>query len=304
MKLRLLKNKLFSKSTLYYIVFALLIYNSIFILIKSELFYWGINYSSNYLSYYTSNYLNNNINNLIFNDMPYFFIESDVVNIYSAVYIYVVSFSSMLFNIFMFIAPLLLFVMIQRKIYEDIYNKNMYNHINRIGKKKFVSNTLFVYSFYSGLMIIIPKMLFFLELSIFFPNTVSSVHFITDASFLSQSFLYVGYKVHPYLLILIDLCVNFIFGVSVALISIIISSMYKNKIFSYITIILFYAITSIFTIKAPFLYLHSIFNFFDFYVTDPYSLKLYDPLLIGCIYMLVSFIIARIVLRKKIERNV
>ena len=56
MKLRLIKTKLSNKSTLIYILFALIIYNLIFISIKSELFYRGINYMTNYLDYYTNNY--------------------------------------------------------------------------------------------------------------------------------------------------------------------------------------------------------------------------------------------------------
>ncbi len=304
MKLRLIKTKLSNKSTLIYILFALIIYNLIFISIKSELFYRGINYMTNYLDYYTNNYLNGNINNLIFNNTPYLFIESDVVNIYSAVFIYVACFSSAIFTFFMFISPMLLFLMILKNIYSDIYNKNMVNHINRIGKNKFINNMLFVYALYMGLLIIIPKILFFLELSIFFPNSVSSVHFIAEASFLSSAFLYTSYNIQPYLLILIDLCVSFIFGISLAFISIIVSSLFRNKAMSYTFIILFFAISSIFSIKAPFLYLHSIFNFVSYYINDANLFNLYEPLLVGLIYLLVTFVLAKIILKRKIERNI
>lgn len=106
------------------------------------------------------------------------------------------------------------------------------------------------------------------------------------------------------MLIGIDLITSFLFGIIIAFISVIVSSLFKNKTISVISILLIYAFLSYFNINAPLLYLHSIFNYFNYYVEDVYSLNVYTPLLISSVYLIITFVLAKIILKRKIDGNI
>ena len=89
---RLIKAKLKEKSSKYIIFSIFLIFILSFLSIKNEFFYNVINYFDYYLSYYISKYLNGNINNLIIDGKILIYIENDVQNIMSSLYLYVLSF--------------------------------------------------------------------------------------------------------------------------------------------------------------------------------------------------------------------
>ena len=113
---RLIKAKLKEKSSKYIIFSIILIFILSFLSIKNEFYY--------YLSYYISKYLNGNINNLIIDGKILIYIENDVQNIMSSLYLYVLSFGQSPFKIYSFLVPLLVFFNVNSNMYEDIYNGN------------------------------------------------------------------------------------------------------------------------------------------------------------------------------------
>ena len=112
LKKRELKNLIFNKSNLIILILILVIFISMFISIKNEFFYNAINYIHNYLEYYVLKYLDGDASKLIVSESPLLYIEGDYVNIFSSIYLYVVSFGTLIFKIFTYIFPILVFYII------------------------------------------------------------------------------------------------------------------------------------------------------------------------------------------------
>lgn len=306
MKFRELKHKLNNKFTLTVLCASLLTFLTIFFVIKSEFFYSSINYITNYLDYYIAKYLNGNASDLLVDGKILLYIESDLSNIFSSLYIYVVSFGSIIFKIYSFIIPFVIFYKINSFIHSEIYNKFSISKITRIGMKKYINNTIVVNGIYSGLLLLIPRLIYLLILFIFFPIGISSTHYIDYSSFITPSFLYVGYSFNPFVLILIDLIMAFIYGVILSYISTIIVSFIKNKSLSYIIYLFSLGILSILPMlfkKAPFIFYNSLFNYIDQSKITPTTANIFIPIIILLLLSLLCYILAKIIFKKGVEKN-
>ena len=120
-----MKNIFKDKFNLKVILVSFIIFILIFLSIKNELFYNATNYIYNYVNYYIDKYLGGN-SKLLINELDnsvLLHIESDTANIISAVFIYVGSFSNILFKLFVVIAPIIIFYKVSRELYCEIYDK-------------------------------------------------------------------------------------------------------------------------------------------------------------------------------------
>ena len=307
MNFKELKYKINNKFFKYLIIISLIFLILIFVSFKNEFFFTTINYMTNYIDYYITKYLNGNIKDLIVDNKVLIYIESDVANIFSSLYIYVVTFGSKLFKIYTLVMPLLIFHWISSSLHDELYNNFMIPKIVRIGISKYIKNTIFVNSVCSGLIYFIPRLIYLLILFIFFPVGVSNIHFITDSSFITQPFLYVAYNASPVILIIIDLIISFIYGMILSFISIIVTSLIKNKSLSYLIYIFVLGTLSIvplFFSQTPFIFYNSLFNYFDQLSTMNKTFNVYCPLLIIIIFSLICFIMTLTIFIKKVEKNI
>lgn len=306
MILRNLKYKLKSKEFRLLFIISLAMYLLLYLSIKNEFFYNAIQYNLSYINYYISKYLNGNIQDIIFNDSIYMYVESDVQNIFSSLYLYVASFNNGIFLIFMVIISVVIFHIIASKFYCDIFKKFSISKITRIGRKKYIRNELITNSIYSGLIVSLPRLCYFIILSCFFPTGISANHFITSVSFISDKFLYIGYNCSPIVMIILDLIIAFLYGAVLCLISIVVVVCTKNKSLSYlIYIFILIALSFIpwYFYKAPLIYYCSIYQYFNFFYERSNQFNVLEPLIIISVFSLIIGIITKIILNKKVVEN-
>lgn len=307
MIIRILKYKLKSKEFKTLCFFSLAIYLCLFLVIKNEFYYNAIQYNVSYLNYYINRYLNGNINDIIFNNSIYMYVESDVQNIFSSLYLYVASLNNNIFITFMILITIMVFHHSISNFHCDIFNKFSITKITRIGRRKYIKNEIISNFIYSGLLFFIPRLSYFMILSCFFPVGISSNHFLTSVSFISEKFFYLGYSCSPVIIIILDLIMTFMYGSTLSLISILISICVKNRGLSYM-IYIFIMITLSFVpwyfYKAPFLFYSSIFQYFSFFYESAKELNVYEPIVIIFVFNFILCIITKVILRKKVDDNI
>lgn len=294
------------KFNLKVILVSFIIFILIFLSIKNELFYNATNYIYNYVNYYIDKYLGGN-SKLLINELDnsvLLHIESDTANIISAVFIYVGSFSNILFKLFVVIAPIIIFYKVSRELYCEIYKNYSICKITRIGFKKYINSIFLKNCIESGLLLLIPRLLYFLILSIFFPNGVSDTHYLLNTSFAVDTYLYSFYTISPYLLILFDLILCFLYGIFLSLLSILIISFTKNKGLSYLIYIFsiaFISIVLIFLNQVPIVMYLSIFTYFKYVVYD--TINYYIPFITILSFIIIFILIDYICIYKKVRNN-
>ena len=307
MILRELKNKLKSKEFKILFFSSLLIYLLLYLIIKNEFFYNAIQYNLKYINYYIDKYLSGNISDIIFNNSIYMYIESDVQNIFSSLYLYVISFNNNIFLLFTIAISIIIFHLISSKFHCDIFKKFSIPKITRIGVKKYIRNEIITNSVYSGLLLLLPRLCYLLILSLFFPNGVSSTHFIESVSFMSEKFLYFGYNCSPFLMIILDLIMVFIYGMILSLISMLIVSCIKNRSLSYLMYIFLLIVLCFvpwYFYEAPLFCYSSIYHYFGFFYEEATQFNVLEPVIIIFIAYLIVRLITRIILNKKVVDNI
>lgn len=301
--LRMLPNRIKNHSTWFMIVGMFLILCLAYVMIKNEFFYDTIHYFERYLRYYITKYLNGNVNDLIVDNSILFYIENDVKSIFSAFYLYVASFGQILYKILSYVLPILIFHKINKLLYNELYNKYCLPQITRMGKNKYLAKTLIVEMLHSSFIIVLPKLLFLIILCIFFPTNVSYTHVITDASFISQPYLYNAYVYSALFLILIDFFVTFIYAMIISLIAIFITCLVQNRALSYLIYITTFLILSLVMYLigyVPILFYNSLYSYFEFGL----SKKLSELIIYGLAQFFIWLIISSFTLKKKVEQVV
>lgn len=307
MILRDIKNKINNKKFKIIIMLSITIYLLLFLSLKNEFFYSTSQYANEYLKYYIETYLAGNANDLIFENDVMLYIESGVMNIYSALYLYVVTFNNNAYILFSIFISLFIFHNISSKFYCEMFNGNSILQVFRIGQKKYLNKTIISNCINSGLLFLIPKLFYFLILNVFFTNGISYVHFLRTATFISDKFLYVGYNCSPILLICLDFIISFLYGVIISYISLIIISLIKNKSLSYLVFIFTIATFSIIPLffnQIPLIYYSSIYNYFNMLNITSLEVNVYEPIINAGCFSLISLIITRIILKFRIRKCV
>ncbi len=299
---RLIKAKLKEKSSKYIIFSIFLIFILSFLSIKNEFFYNVINYFDYYLSYYISKYLNGNINNLIIDGKILIYIENDVQNIMSSLYLYVLSFGQSPFKIYSFLVPLLVFFNVNSNMYEDIYNNCCSTKILRMGINNYNKKTIMSEVIYNSLIITLPRILYLIILCIFFYNGISYNHVIVNASYVNEAFLYIAYVYNPLLLIALDFLVSFAYVSILTLISIFVTCFFKNKSICtlvFITTIMGYSLIMYVLSITPLIFYNSIFSYFSLGFCN----NLIEPIIMVITQLLIWYIITSLTLKRKIGKT-
>lgn len=298
---RFIINRFKNKHSVLLILGTILMFILIFFLIKNEFFYKAIQYFDRYLDYYISTYLNGNINNLIIDNRYLLYIESDVQNIFSSLYIYVASFGSAIFKLYTFLIPILIFYKINKILFNELYNKYCIPQITRSSLKKYINKTLIVEIIHSIVIILIPKLVYLIILSVFFPTGISYNHVIIDALYISEPFLYTAYIYNPIALIALDVLLTIIYAMIVSFISIFITCFFKNKSLSYLIFITTFLVISfimyIFNI-VPFIFYTSIYSYFSF----GFSSSLLECFGLAITQFIIWLIVAKITFKRKIKK--
>lgn len=299
---RLIKAKLKEKSSKYIIFSIFLIFILSFLSIKNEFFYNVINYFDYYLSYYISKYLNGNINNLIIDGKILIYIENDVQNIMTSLYLYVLSFGQSPFKIYSFLVPLLVFFNVNSNMYEDIYNNCCSTKILRMGINNYNKKTIMSEVIYNSLIITLPRILYLIILCIFFYNGISYNHVIVNASYVNEAFLYIAYVYNPLLLIALDFLVSFAYVSILTLISIFVTCFFKNKSICtlvFITTIMGYSLIMYVLSITPLIFYNSIFSYFSLGFCN----NLIEPIIMVITQLLIWYIITSLTLKRKIGKT-
>ena len=305
---RELKQELKDKSTILIMLGILLMYILTFAIIKNELYFNIINYVPTYLRYYVSEYLMGNASDLINNNMIYLYIENDLQNVMSAFFTYAATFGVNFCNILTFAIPFVIFVKINKTIFSEVNNKYSICKIIRIDKKKYYRNLILKNGLISGLIIIIPRILYLILLMIFFPTGVSRTHVLDHSylSFMTQTYSYVGYIYSPYLMIFLDFLVAFIYDFSVSSLSIVISSTIKNKPLSYLIFIftlgVLFVLPEITFNHVPYLYYNSIYSYGN--SLDSFDFNIYYSLINITIFNTIISFLAKIIYKRGVEKNI
>ena len=300
----MLKNKIMNKKFLILIIVSIIALITAYLSIKNEFFYHAKEYITRYFDYYIGKYLGGNANNLIIDNSVFLYIENDLINIYSCFYVYCITHSNIIYIIFMIIMPLLIFYLINSSLFDEIHNKFCVSIINRIGIKKYTNLTILYNGFVSGTLVIMPKIIFFIILLIFFPHGLSTMHFVNELSTFSQAYLYVGYPLHPVVLIILDIIFGFIYGVIVSFVSNIIIAKFDNRSLSYIVFIITFSLMSLLFIilnQTPFILFYSLFSYFDYKDILPTLSYVFEAFIFSFLIFIILLIINKIYLKKKIN---
>ena len=306
MILRELTNKLKSKKFKIIIILSLLLYIMLFLCLKNEFFYSGSQYINKYINYYIQNYLTGITNDLIFDNRILMYVESDTINIYSALYLYVVTFNNKIYLLFSILMSIYIFYYISSTFYCDVFNGNSTLQIFRVGEKKYLNKTIISNCIYCGLLFLLPRILYFILLNVFFPNGTSSIHMLGDTSFISEKFMYTGYACSPILMIGFDFLMSFFYGFIISLISLIIVSLIKNKSLSYIVFIFVVAslsIIPIFNWHVPLIFYSSIYNYFDMLNVSSIEVNVYEPIIIITVFSLLLSIATKYILKYRVRKS-
>jgi len=259
----MLKEKIYNKKTILFIVLSIGLFFTIFLTLKNHFYYQIINYIKTYIKYYSDTYQAGNLSFLVEGNLLHLFVENDVMNLFSASLIYAVTQYTFLFQIYLFALPFIICAFICSRLYSEIHRGFAAYKIMRLGKKKYIYKTILSNSIYGGIVAVIPKIVYFLFLSCFYYNDYSHVHNILGnlpvVSFLPELFsIY-----HPNILALCDLILTFFYGFLIVLITIIIILYCKKSIHIILTLVFLYAaqiiLCTVTSIRVSILSLYSIY---------------------------------------------
>ncbi len=306
----MLKNKIKSKFTILFILMIFLVLLLIFMSIKGEFFYNVIKYIPTYVKYYVNEYLGGSPKYLFsINNDIILYVESDVKNIFSSLYLYVATFSNIFYFVFVIIAILLIFNKICNNYSCEFYKSACISKITRIGKTKYINKFLLSDSFYYGFILLAPKVLYFVILSLFFPVGYSYTHYISEVSFLDSAYLYNAYSINPFLMVGLDFLMTFLFGIVIYFISLSIVALVKNKPLSYFVFVITNGLFSILPYvlfqHVPFIFYNSIYCFYSqILFFDSSVTNVFLPIYIIFILSIVMGIISKFLFKRAIKVNI
>lgn len=235
-----LKERIVNNKSIIFILISVFIFIFCFLTIKNSYFNEIINYMETYINYYVAKYLQGDYTSLIVSsNMPLsIFVENDVVGILSAPYLYCFMHSNTIFSIYLFVLPFIIFKYINNIYYDDVHNGFANNVILKIGKKKYIRYTLSTNCILGGILAVVPKIIYYIFLLIFYYPSFSHKFVINNYNFINNRALEIFQIYNPISLVIGDIVMSLFYGVVVALISTIIILLSKKKINTYLIFIL------------------------------------------------------------------
>lgn len=271
--LKEIKRVLLNKRIFISIISLSLLFLCSFLIIKDKYYYELVNYISEYLDYYSNTYLTD-ISDLISDNKIWLFVEYDVVNIYSSIFIYFVSQNNFIYTIISLIVPIFIFYFINSYIFTELQSNFFKIIIKKTSFNSYQYTRIICSMLIGGLISLLPKLFYLLILQIFFVNGYSTTHYLNNAAFIPTKYLFIQPGFTPSTLLCAELITSFIYGMIISLISIIVISISNRKVISYLlSIFIIYgqaALASVFSnvigknILTPFIDMYSLLNFLSY----------------------------------------
>lgn len=234
-----------------YIVFlfaSLILYILSFLSMKNQYFFEIVNYIPTYINKYADKFLGSDISQLISNNKIWIYVENDVEKIFSSIYLFFTTQQSIFYTIIMILVPIAIFYFINKHFYDELHSKFFKNITYRIGTKKYIFTKITTMSLYGGSIALLPKLLYFGILSIFYVDGYSLTHFLSNSSFVQEQYMFFQTNFNPMQFLILDLLMTFGFGILVSLISMIVVVCSERKILSYLLFIFIIAMQCILSI--------------------------------------------------------
>lgn len=308
MNFKLFKSRFVDKKVVFFLIISILLFIISFLILKSNLLYDSANYIDSYISYYTNEYLGGDFSKLIVNNSFMIFIENEVMKLVSAPYIYCLISQQNIYMIYVLILPLLLFYLIFEKLYDEIHNGMVRIKVLKIGLKKYIFSTLVYNCLFAGIISVIPKIIYYTFLCMFYSGNYSQSHVLTNI--IDYDLLNVFLNYNPIHLVIMDFIGSFMLGVFVALLTMMVVLICQKKvntyfgfIFSLLTITIIATIVNNYSKKliiAPLLLWSSVFKVLM--TSFGLNVSLLYLLLSTLIITLLLGIIAYIIFRKRIVK--
>ena len=160
----------------------------------------------------------------------------------------------------------------------------------------------FNYCIYTSLILIVPKILYFIMLNIFFPFGISSLHYIGAASFITQPYLYVGYIYNPIIMLFLDIVLSIAYCSIITFISINVIAFFKNKALSnliFVFILCLFSVVAIFIKQAPIISYISLWSTLE--VNYNSDMNIFIPIIIAYLFCIILFVITNIIMNNKMK---
>ncbi len=167
--------------------------------------------------------------------------------IFSTIPLYFATFSTTVFRVFTFILPVLIFFLVYRSIGSEILSGFYQSILLKIGKFRYMMGSMIGCGLLGGLVCIVPKLLYFCMLRLFFVGGYSPDMLITNGNVVYETFLVSKYSLGPLELFLVDLGMSFLYGIFLALLALAIIILLRNRYtacIAYIMIILALCVSS------------------------------------------------------------
>lgn len=286
------------------LIICIFLFLLIFLTFKNEYIYNVINYFPKYLNYYFERYLHSDVSKMLVNDNIKIYMDYELTNILSSQFLYVFSLGTPLFLLITLGMTIYNFHLIDNMIHNDIYNNFCIPKITRIGRQKYISKTILIRTIIAGLLMTLPKILYYIMLCLFFSNGSSNLFYIDNMLGFNEAFLYNAYSFNTFGMILLDFLLSFFYGVIIANISITISSFSGNKPLKYVVYIFVMAIISVFMIFIkipPLIYYNSIFLYFSYYSGEYQSLLVFTPIILALFFATFTYGLSKYRLKKAVN---
>ena len=294
---QLLKDKLLTKKTFLFLIVSLGVLFIIFFINKNEILYGVNNYTNNhYLKYYIDYYLNGNASNLIIDNDVIMYMENDIMKLLSAPFIYLITECSSIFEIYTIIFPLFLFYVIGNNLFDEVHNGFLRLKILKLGQKRYTSSLIVTTLIYGGLLAVIPKLLYYLLLNIFYSPGFSHTHYLKFSLLNSVAeSIYTHYD--AIILCCMDLLISFLFGMIIAIIVILATFLMKKKVNTFLFLIIVF-LSQI--VLANIIGIPMIFNYFSIYdfignqtVFPSYLNIIFNPIILFILLLIICIIIVK-----------
>jgi hypothetical protein len=203
-----------------------------YLLLKGNVFYDLSNYIIKYLSIFTNEYLGGDRNSLVIDGQYNFFVDDKVYYLMSSALIYSLAFMGILFDILLYIHPLIIFYLLTKTVCNE-YHINLYQiYMQRQGRNKYIKK-LIIKTLFTGLSItLIPRLLYLFFCIIFFPNGYTVFNF-EYSNFIEEIFRYSFFTDNPFKFILLDIGIASLYAILISLLSLLVILRNSSNLMGY-----------------------------------------------------------------------
>jgi len=252
-----------------------------FYLLKEQYYYEVVDRFYNYPLEFVRDYYQDDISKLIMGKYFMVYKAPYLIDIFSSIYLYFITFSTIAFKILLFLLPVFIFFLVHRIFGCDFYDQFYQAAIYRIGRVKYMIGHFLGAGLLGGLLCILPKMIYYFVLRYFFVGGYSLQFYIDKSNWIPEPYLFSAFEMSPDAMLFIDLGISFLYGVVLAFLSIAIILIVRGKYVSYIAYILVVLVECVFT--SVFygynqILIHS-YSYLDFVAYQPQSGSVLLPML-------------------------